>query len=296
MLVLECLTILNHCLSSFVQANKEEYKRPVESSFRVRYFAMRTPFRFLDLPPELRVMVYKSFSLVTRRHTLHQRDELADIWPVKAGQPWTMEMFRKSHAGIALLTTCRIINVEATPIFQVLLSKLKEQPVRFILDLHALRTLIDSEGWLVHCFPSTSLSPLEDLSGADRLPLEVRTFVRSSYSFLSKTRYQPLSATRPFDVELLITVNVSSAKMWSLEIVGKHVAGFAEWARLSVAVKRQQPWPRLWPFGASRRGLLPLCQDALRGDSHPPRRPALRLLPAPSQEQWTRDWTVGEVE
>ncbi|KAF2819155.1 hypothetical protein CC86DRAFT_255257, partial [Ophiobolus disseminans] len=107
--------------------------------------------RFLDLPPELRVMVYESFTLVSWRRTLHQSNELADIWSITPGQPSSILLIRKSHPGIGLLTTCRLINTEAGPIFERSWPELEQQPARFILDLHAFWALTDSEGWLVNC-------------------------------------------------------------------------------------------------------------------------------------------------
>jgi len=245
-------------------------------------------------------MVYETFKLVSRSHTLRQCNELADIWPIMAGQPSTMTLFRTSHPCIALLTTCRIIHAEATPVFRSLLAKLREQPVRFVLDLHALRALTTADGWLIHCFPSTSTHPIDDLLGVDNLPLDVRTFISSSYSFLSRTKHEPLSDARPSDVQLFLTQSGMHDQIAMLNAVAAHMSAIAELLDLSMAVRREGRWPAmLWPsaLGYLRRAVQTVYEYCLSGiHPYPPQRPMVRLLPAPSEAEWIRDWSVGEVE
>jgi hypothetical protein len=83
------------------------------------------PFRFLDLPTELRYMVYDELTASEYRATLPymsykyaQENKKPGIVSVRSGLP------------VSLLATCKFINNEARPWFEKELEKMKGEPMR----------------------------------------------------------------------------------------------------------------------------------------------------------------------
>ncbi|KAF2028982.1 hypothetical protein EK21DRAFT_33735, partial [Setomelanomma holmii] len=91
-------------------------------------------FRFLDLPPELRCMIYEHIEIATCRHTIREEDarflHSDGRWVASDVADTTITLVRKS-LETSILATCRIINREATTILDRKLRRLEMQPVRF---------------------------------------------------------------------------------------------------------------------------------------------------------------------
>ncbi|KAF2824062.1 hypothetical protein CC86DRAFT_248540, partial [Ophiobolus disseminans] len=108
------------------------------------------PFRFLDLPPELRCMVYEELEIATRRHVLSDVDvREASSWEPPQAVDLAMTLVRKS-IPVAILRTCRIINEEATPLLARKLRHLEKMPLCFQLSYGAA-ALITGEYPFLEC-------------------------------------------------------------------------------------------------------------------------------------------------
>jgi hypothetical protein len=93
---------------------------------------MSTPhFRFMHLPPELRLVVYENITLDTR--TLiktHSRHPLYN-WHSIGG--YSVTLTRRS-LPLAILATCKSINLEVRSIMRTKLRHLAQQPIHIKLD------------------------------------------------------------------------------------------------------------------------------------------------------------------
>jgi hypothetical protein len=85
------------------------------------------PFRFLDLPPELRVMIYNRLPSTTRHCTLVDLMSSTKPPPLRAG-------LAVKSLPVSLLSTCKLINHEATPVLLPRLQQLRAEPMRLITD------------------------------------------------------------------------------------------------------------------------------------------------------------------
>jgi hypothetical protein len=85
------------------------------------------PFQFLDLPKELRLMVYERLPVKTTRHPFefnepgHNFND-DDFDPI-------LDLVYKTLSGLPIIATCRQINFEATPILDRVLRMIKSAPI-----------------------------------------------------------------------------------------------------------------------------------------------------------------------
>ena len=80
------------------------------------------PFRFLDLPKDIRLVFYDLLPTVTHHHTIHGETEC--YW---------LKIVTQHIAGLAILRTCRTINDEARRPLRKKADALRTEPLRLIV-------------------------------------------------------------------------------------------------------------------------------------------------------------------
>jgi hypothetical protein len=149
-------------------------------------------------------MIYEQVDLETKCHTLTRGD--ANLhpasWPPNpTGGISSIELIRPS-LPLALLRTSRLVNVEATPIFQKKIVELKKIPLHFQVDYAALIGLTTKYGPLAGCF--TRLYPYVILSSTGNEILD--RFTNRCGPFINRKPAQHDSATEaPISVCITIT-------------------------------------------------------------------------------------------
>jgi len=104
------------------------------------------PFRFLDLPKELRLMVYEFIPGTTRHHVLRDftfRDPHTNLrvrlfTPTDPEAVSTVTLVTKSLHVTGILSACRLIHDEVKVVLAKKLDKLKSDPLRWIVDAPSL--------------------------------------------------------------------------------------------------------------------------------------------------------------
>jgi hypothetical protein len=251
---------------------------------------MPESFRFLDLPPELRLMVYETFEVETHRHVLERCESLEHYWPDIPEDPSTVIVIRKCVPYVNLLATSRFIDREVGPYIDRLLMMLEEQPLRFILDCRSFEELV--RGGVIATWFERSPRRTLDMHRFPLLPRKTQKLFKSIFSFLKQARNRPLSRTQPFDVQIVLLPDTGSGHA---EYVAPEVCRLAWQDNLSISVARKEPWPQglkkpfsyPWDESSYRKVWEGFSDTVYR---HPRTRPAARRLPEPSEEEWTRDW------
>ncbi|KAH3953319.1 hypothetical protein HBH53_041170 [Parastagonospora nodorum] len=109
-------------------------------------------FRFLELPAQLRCMVYEDLKIETRRHVLKMSEALeCKHWTVADGAHGSITLVRKLLA-VAILATCWQVQCEVVEYLRSRLRDLKRDPVRFILGYGGAAVLSDHCGPFAECF------------------------------------------------------------------------------------------------------------------------------------------------
>lgn len=100
------------------------------------------PFRFLDLPAELRYMVYEEIEISSCHYRL--KDPTFKPEPEEqTTQASYMTLVVKS-LPVALLGTCRLIHEEAAPFLAPKLETLRDEPSHFIIDSTSLHSFVNN--------------------------------------------------------------------------------------------------------------------------------------------------------
>jgi hypothetical protein len=111
------------------------------------------PFRLLDLPAELRLIVYESIEPMTSQRVLTRVDVNLPTsqWPNAPHSPQSAIFFARSCLPVALLATCKQFKCKAEKIIQNKMSELVQQPVRYLADYSGANALAHAEGPLHSC-------------------------------------------------------------------------------------------------------------------------------------------------
>jgi hypothetical protein len=97
------------------------------------------PFRFLDLPAELRCMVYEFLETETRLHTI---DDVYLVGCMIASKSTSQLTIVVKDIPTSILTTCRSVYAEAAPIITPKLQRLRRtEPIHFIVDSCSFNSL-----------------------------------------------------------------------------------------------------------------------------------------------------------
>ena len=171
------------------------------------------PFRFLDLPPELRCMVYEQLNIVTRRHVLSDSDVRQTSYP-NASQTTdlSMTLLRKS-LPVTLLTACQLVKVEAMPILATKLRELEKEPVRFQLSYGGATALTDPDSPFAGCFDTDSAN-VGTISNE-----RVKDFVSRCSTYLTHTLQVPRDDAHKDHVELIVSTNSDLTEPHGNEVV-----------------------------------------------------------------------------
>jgi hypothetical protein len=146
------------------------------------------PFRFLDLPPELRCCVYEAIEFPTTWHVLDRVQSHVNKrhWPVPPLEQVydsrvTLITPHTPHA-IDILVTCRLIYKESHKILKRKVENCMIQPVRYLVDWCAMSVLVMP--WS-HLRNSLGLVGVGHISWASKA---VRAFLDTCALSFSRTR------------------------------------------------------------------------------------------------------------
>ncbi|KAF2026231.1 hypothetical protein EK21DRAFT_28804, partial [Setomelanomma holmii] len=103
-------------------------------------------FRFMDLPMELRLVVYDFLAVETQHHYIEmswyecneaRREVMIEETDLGSPKP-SITIVHKSIAGLAIMRTCKLINAEAETSLRPRLTTLRTKPIRIICNSTAL--------------------------------------------------------------------------------------------------------------------------------------------------------------
>lgn len=225
-------------------------------------------------------------------------------------------LIRKS-LPVALLATCHQFNQEATPIFNIKLAELRNEPMRFIVDRASAFALILGDSPLFACFGESinhecaeprdrSYSPVavSDPEISSRIvpasysPLlppiieeeDVQTLIDISAEMLPRIKSVPLTNGRPYDVEIRLTGDIKDWQPLMLEMFFAHATLLLNKADLAVPImcKKPEDRPTVVPAQPEHRAdnvwRSNLFQILLEEPIPAFRRPCLRAVDLPVDE------------
>ncbi|OSS48250.1 hypothetical protein B5807_07716 [Epicoccum nigrum] len=146
------------------------------------------PFRFLDLPNDIRFCVYEKIDFSTR-HVLDRSQTLTNpgfYWPMPSKDQVydsCITLIRPYNGfAIDIMTICRLIHQEASQSLKRKFEHCRFQPVRYLVDYSAAAAIVKYEGNLRSCLGLADGGFNRDENGA------VKNFLRTCADSLSRTR------------------------------------------------------------------------------------------------------------
>ncbi|KAH7384307.1 hypothetical protein DE146DRAFT_622319 [Phaeosphaeria sp. MPI-PUGE-AT-0046c] len=173
------------------------------------------PFRFLDLPAELRLWVYESIEIPTTWYTLDRIESALNEWhwpvPPKAQVYESRITLIRPHCPLEILCTSRLVNKEAGPILKRKMKHCRLQPIPYLVDYNAAWALVSPTSPLRSC-----LDIADDRSSELRRGIG-RSFVRLCRSCLVRTPMDQDDAPGPQVIE--ITISHKSGVVYGREVL-----------------------------------------------------------------------------
>jgi hypothetical protein len=180
----------------------------------------RESFRFLDLPAELRCIIYENIDFSSKKHVLTRSASGFDdkIWPpAPEGATESCITFITPTLSVGILATCRLIHQEAKPIIAHTIEALKMLPLRYIVDWAAACALISTQS-PVHPRPSFTrilVSKMEIIGEPDSNRIE---FLGATHSALQSIGCgHPIEITINHDDRFVHGIEIFRA-LWSFAI------------------------------------------------------------------------------
>jgi hypothetical protein len=154
---------------------------------------MSTPsFRFLDLPAELRCMVYEAIEVTTRKDVL---DVSRNYSTLKEDSAITM---LRGALARSILATSHLVNKEASPIMARKIQIMANEPIRFLMSW---RVALITRDFLFNCFDMLT----EEKNASQYQTSDQAKFFRSCSSYCVMAGNQSMHKTHFFNVEFTIT-------------------------------------------------------------------------------------------
>ncbi|KAF2824089.1 hypothetical protein CC86DRAFT_457624 [Ophiobolus disseminans] len=161
------------------------------------------PFRFMDLPAELRLMVYENLH-IDKLRTVLGLDESAYpeiAWPnISENKRSTMTVIRPS-LPVALLCTCRTVNQEAMPYFADKKKTLGKLPLQFLVGYASLIGLLFGPSPIA-VLPYRTAPPITPMEKMADLTKNCQAFLLQKWRCIY---IPPPDDEDPADVEIFIT-------------------------------------------------------------------------------------------
>ncbi|KAI4928773.1 hypothetical protein J4E85_005394 [Alternaria conjuncta] len=181
------------------------------------------PFRFLDLPAELRCMVYEAIDVATRKEKYNptRKYELPYVRMNRhddsSNGNGKLVLYRRV-LPMSILATCRFVNQEASSIIAQKLQKMVKEPVRFRIDWTTGNWIQDN---LHDCLTT---SPEEALAGA-RSSDAMWQFVYTCSSYLVEIARLRPADTVSADVEVTVAISELDYRSmgWDRECISNFV-------------------------------------------------------------------------
>lgn len=150
-------------------------------------------FRFLDLPPELRLQVYEAITFPLHNHSISRLQSglnKASWQPPPPDQGYESSItLITPRFPVELILTCRLVNKEASPILARKAIDHAHQPLRYIVDYSAAYSMAS---------PDDDTNCLRTLLGFENIPIDddasesLRRLLSHCAPYLSRTHPNPL--------------------------------------------------------------------------------------------------------
>jgi hypothetical protein len=246
-------------------------------------------FRFLDLPKELRIMVYERVSLATHR-SIVKHQSVTKVDPTNynsddgASNPEPSMMVICKTLDVALLATCSQIYHEAMPFLALKLQELQVESVRLVMDYRVFIANYKTGNAATADFPIF-------------MPLLARC------RNLAVRKPNPRPVPQPYQIELALTgnnkqvseedLNSAFITLWgAAQNFGVSIALFAQGRIRDLVINSPHmtapvrvPWRQVWNLG----------RDVILENSYQGEIMTMMEIVELEEEQWTKFWACWEA-
>lgn len=194
---------------------------------------MTSFFRFLDLPIESRLMIYKEIDLITTVHEL----VLPAVDPTKtsnlsAGTPGSPVSMSRKTLDCSILATCRHVHQEAASVFAAKFRQLSLERIRSRLDwsnIYALNNLLGDARISFNTQRKFGSHTLEDP--------HMELVMKYCFAFLHESPRLLTDPKAGHDIELMMTKSGDPNVTYGMEVLIRLVAVIALSAVCNLALR-----------------------------------------------------------